>query len=92
MADADVSATRLPPLPPVRPEYLRDTLASGDLGVVQKPLTLWQRLGNQAWLRKALILVAIATAWEAYARHLNNPLLVPFPFNNLHPSNPPNPR
>jgi NitT/TauT family transport system permease protein len=77
MADAYVSATRLPPLPPVRPEYLRDTVASGDLGVVQKPLTLWQRLGNQAWLRKALILVAIATAWEAYARHLNNPLLVP---------------
>jgi NitT/TauT family transport system permease protein len=77
MADTYAPATRLPPLPPVRPEYLRDTLASGDLGVVQKPLTLWQRLGNQAWLRKALILVAIATAWEAYARHLNNPLLVP---------------
>jgi NitT/TauT family transport system permease protein len=77
MADTYASAVRLPPLPPVRPEYLRDTLASGDLGVVQKPLTLWQRLGNQAWLRKALILVAIATAWEAYARHLNNPLLVP---------------
>jgi NitT/TauT family transport system permease protein len=77
MADTYASAVRLPPLPPVRPEYLRDTVASGDLGVVQKPLTLWQRLGNQAWLRKALILVAIATAWEAYARHLNNPLLVP---------------
>jgi NitT/TauT family transport system permease protein len=77
MADTYAPATRLPPLPPVRPEYLRDTVASGDLGVVQKPLTLWQRLGNQAWLRKALILVAIATAWEAYARHLNNPLLVP---------------
>ena len=77
MADTYASAARLPPLPPVRREYLRDTFASGDLGVVQKPLTLWQRLGNQVWLRKALILVAIAAAWEAYARHLNNPLLVP---------------
>jgi NitT/TauT family transport system permease protein len=77
MADTYASAARLPPLPPVRPEYLRDTVASGNLGVVQKPLTVWQRLGNQVWLRKALILVAIATAWEAYARHLNNPLLVP---------------
>jgi NitT/TauT family transport system permease protein len=77
MADTHVQATRLPPLPPFRPEYLSDTVASGDIGVVQKPLTGWQRLANQAWLRKAFILIAIAAAWEAYARHLNNPLLVP---------------
>ena len=77
MADTHVQATRLPPLPPFRPEYLSDTVASGDIGVVQKPLTAWQRLANQAWLRKAFILIAIAAAWEAYARHLNNPLLVP---------------
>jgi NitT/TauT family transport system permease protein len=44
---------------------------------VQKALTPWQRLANQAWLRKAFILFAIAAVWEAYARHLNNPLLVP---------------
>jgi NitT/TauT family transport system permease protein len=77
MADTYVSAARLPPLPPVRPEYLRDIVAGGDLGVVQKPLTPWQRLANQSWLRKTFILIAIAAAWEAYARHLNNPLLVP---------------
>jgi NitT/TauT family transport system permease protein len=77
MVDTHVPATRLPPLPPFRPEYLSDTVASGDIGVVQKPLTAWQRLANQAWLRKAFILIAIAAAWETYARHLNNPLLVP---------------
>ena len=70
--------TRLPvPNPPVRPEYLREVVEGGDIGVVQKPLTVWQRLVNQGWLRKTFILVVIAVAWELYARRLNNPLLVP---------------
>lgn len=70
--------TRLPvPNPPIRPEYLREVVEGGDVGVVQKPLTLWQRLSNQGWLRKTFILVVIAVAWELYARRLNNPLLVP---------------
>jgi NitT/TauT family transport system permease protein len=70
--------TRLPvPNPSVRPEYLREVVEGGDVGVVQKPLTVWQRLTNQGWLRKTFILVVIAVAWELYARRLNNPLLVP---------------
>jgi len=78
MAEMRAPVTRLPvPAPPVRPEYLRDTIAGPDMGVVQKPLTVWQRLANQGWLRKAFILVVIAVAWEIYARRLNNPLLVP---------------
>ncbi len=78
MAEMRAPVTRLPvPAPPVRPEYLRDTIAGPDMGVVQKPLTSWQRLANQGWLRKAFILVVIAVAWELYARRLNNPLLVP---------------
>jgi NitT/TauT family transport system permease protein len=64
-------------VPPKRPEYMRDTVASQDFGVVQKPLTVWQRLVNQGWLRKAFILTVIAVGWELYARRLNNPLLVP---------------
>ena len=64
-------------LPPTRPEYLREVVAGRDIGVVQAPLTLWQRLANQGWLRKALILTVIATGWELYARQLNNVLLVP---------------
>jgi NitT/TauT family transport system permease protein len=78
MAELRAPVTQLPPAsPPLRPEYLRDVIAGRDIGVVQKPLTLWQKLANQAWLRKAFILVVIAVAWEAYARRLNNPLLVP---------------
>ena len=63
--------------PPTRREYLRDVVASRDIGVVQKPLTLAQRIVNQAWLRKAVILVVIATAWQLYALHLDNALMVP---------------
>ena len=77
MADTQITAARPRPVPPSRPEYLRDVVASGDIGVVQKPLTLWQRLVNQAWLRKVFILVVIAAGWQLYARELNNPLLVP---------------
>ena len=77
MADTQITAARPRPAPPSRPEYLRDVVASGDIGVVQKPLTLWQRLVHQAWLRKVFILVVIAAGWQLYARELNNPLLVP---------------
>jgi NitT/TauT family transport system permease protein len=78
MADMHVPAAHLPlAVPPIRPEYERETVASRDFGVVAKPLTIWQRLGNQGWLRKALILAAIAISWELYSRQLNNPLLVP---------------
>src|SRR5262245_8352549 len=63
--------TRLPvPNLPVRPEYLQDVVARGDLGVVQKPLSVGQRLANQGWRRKAFILTVIAVAWELYARRL----------------------
>jgi NitT/TauT family transport system permease protein len=61
MADAHTTAAA----PPLRPEYVRDTVASGDIGVVQQPLTLSQRLVNHAWLRKTIILVVIAAVWEA---------------------------
>jgi len=77
MADMRAPSARLPAVAPIRPEYLRDVVAGGDIGVVQKPLTLWQRLANQTWLRKAFILIAIAAAWQGYASYLNNPLLVP---------------
>jgi NitT/TauT family transport system permease protein len=78
MAELRAPVARFPrPNPPTRPEYLQDVIASGDIGVVEKPLTMLQRLANQGWLRKSLILILIAIAWETYARRLNNPLLVP---------------
>jgi sulfonate transport system permease protein len=76
MADTHVITARIS-APPQRPEYLRDVVAGDDIGVVQQPLTLGQKVANQAWLRKAFILLVIAAAWQAYALWLNNPLLVP---------------
>ncbi|MDR3538667.1 MAG: ABC transporter permease [Acetobacteraceae bacterium] len=60
-----------------RPEIIRPAQRGQDFGVVEKALTLPERLYNQVWLRKGALLVVLALAWEAYARHLDNPLLVP---------------
>lgn len=54
------------------------TVARGDVpAVVQKPLTLPERLANVAALRKTLLILVLALAWEGYARWLDNELLFP---------------
>jgi NitT/TauT family transport system permease protein len=60
-----------------RPEYELQTPTSREFGVVEKPLTIFETLYNNAFLRKAVLLIAMAVIWELYARRLNNPLLVP---------------
>jgi NitT/TauT family transport system permease protein len=60
---------------PPRPEIVRDQTAQ--FAVVQKPLSTIERIYNQVWLRKLLILVVLALIWEAYGRFLNNDLLFP---------------
>lgn len=45
--------------------------------VAARELPLAQRLAANALLRKALLLVVLALAWEGYARTLGNPLLLP---------------
>ena len=63
--------------PRPRPErYLEATDAAAS-GVVEKPLSVWARIGNVGALRKLALLALLAAAWEAYARWLNNPLLLP---------------
>lgn len=47
------------------------------LGIVEKPLPLFARLWDQGWLRKLFVLIVLAGLWEAYARYLNNSLLLP---------------
>lgn len=63
-------------LPPLRPEYLHDQL-SESFGVVEKPLTLWERIYGQSAVRKIALLFMLALCWELYARWLANPLLMP---------------
>jgi NitT/TauT family transport system permease protein len=59
----------------LRPEIVRDQTAQ--FAVVQKPLSTLERIYNQVWLRKLLILIVLALIWEAYGRFLNNDLLFP---------------
>jgi NitT/TauT family transport system permease protein len=54
-----------------------ETLGPEQFGIIQKPLTLAEKIYNQAWLRKLGIIVVLALAWELYGRWLDNPLLVP---------------
>jgi NitT/TauT family transport system permease protein len=60
---------------PLRPEIVRDQVAQ--FAVVQKPLSTLERVYNQVWLRKLVILAVLALIWEAYGRFLNNDLLFP---------------
>jgi NitT/TauT family transport system permease protein len=50
---------------------------STGLDIVAQPLTVWERLYGNALIRKSLLLVVLALAWEVYARSLDNPLLFP---------------
>lgn len=61
----------------LRPEIMRQHRSGQDFGIVEKPLTPFERLYNQAWLRKTCLIVILALAWEIYARNLDNELLVP---------------
>ena len=70
-----MNATANPPLR--RPEILREPVASSTFGIVEKPLSRWERISNVAVLRKLALLVVLALVWEAYARALANPLLLP---------------
>ena len=54
-----------------------ETLGPEQFGIIQKPLTLAEKIYNQAWLRKVGIIVVLALAWELYGIWLDNPLLVP---------------
>ena len=63
-----------------RPNIYCETLGPEQFGIIQKPLTLAEKLYNQTWLRKIGILIFLAVGWEIYGRWLDNPLLVP-PFS-----------
>ncbi len=59
-----------------RPEVVY-TVATQNLEVVEKPLAAWAKLYESGAVRKTVVLIALAAAWELYARWLANPLLVP---------------
>jgi NitT/TauT family transport system permease protein len=59
-----------------RPEFERQVEASA-YGVVEKPLTIAEKLFNNAALRKTILLLVLAGIWEVYAVSLDNTLLFP---------------
>ncbi|MDI4237692.1 ABC transporter permease [Bradyrhizobium sp. Arg237L] len=44
---------------------------------VERKLSVWELLWNDGFVRKGLIIVFLAAAWEAYGLLLDNPLLFP---------------
>lgn len=67
-------STRL--TPPIRPEYEVPLEPLGDVSS-EKVLPLHQRLWQNAWLRKSLILICLALLWEITAKIQGNELLLP---------------
>src|SRR5258708_20159909 len=59
-----------------RPEFVARSQDKA-FGVVQKPLTPWERVYGNSTVRKAALLAVLAAAWELYARKLDSPLLFP---------------
>jgi NitT/TauT family transport system permease protein len=59
-----------------RPEFVADVRPTS-FGVVEKPLSRWERLYDNSTLRKTALLVLLAIAWELYARKVDNSLLFP---------------
>jgi NitT/TauT family transport system permease protein len=62
--------------PPVRPEYERRLEAFTEVPV-ERSLPFATRLWAQAWIRKGVILLALALIWEVVARWQDNDLLLP---------------
>jgi NitT/TauT family transport system permease protein len=69
-------------VPPVRPEFERQTLDASNIGEIQRPLSAWERITNITFVRRVFILVVIAALWEGYARFIDSPLMFP-PFSEM---------
>ena len=53
-----------------RPEFVRDVETSA-YGVVEKPLTAWEKVFNNAAVRKGLILLLLGLLWQSYSSCMN---------------------
>lgn len=60
-----------------RAEIRREPVGAAAFGVVEKPLSTFEKLYNIGGLRKTAILLLLALAWEIGARILDNDLLFP---------------
>ncbi len=63
--------------PPLREELVCAAPRRDTFGIVEKPLATWEKIYNQGVVRKLLILVMLAIAWQGYAIWLGKGLLFP---------------
>ncbi len=61
----------------LRPEIIRDVKVFDSAHAVERPIPAWERIWNQGWLRKLLIIVILAGIWQAYGVLSDNSLLFP---------------
>ncbi len=61
----------------IRSEFEHEVTAPAEIGNVEQPLGLAERLWNSDTVRRIVILVLLALIWEGYSRWSNNPLLFP---------------
>ena len=62
-------------VPVSRPEFIAQL--KKDFGVVEKPLSAWEKVYGRPSVRKTALLALLAIIWELYARKVDNPLLFP---------------
>ncbi|MFM9433884.1 NitT/TauT family transport system permease protein [Janthinobacterium sp. CG_23.3] len=62
--------------PPIRQEFDYTPAPPGQL-TLERPLPLGRRVWGQGWMRKAVMLLALAIIWEGLARWQDNDLLLP---------------
>lgn len=60
-----------------RMEVHADPVPSEHFGIIEKPLSAWEKLTNLGFVRKFFVLFVLVALWEIYARWLNNPLIFP---------------
>ncbi|QPF72208.1 ABC transporter permease [Roseateles sp. DAIF2] len=65
------------PTPPIRPEFERALPPLDAAALPERALPLAARAWQQGWLRRGLILLVLALAWELVARWQANDLLLP---------------
>jgi NitT/TauT family transport system permease protein len=60
-----------------REDFTRKVLPASEIGEIDVPLPLMQRIWSLSLVRRIVILAIIAGVWEGYARWLDNPLSFP---------------
>jgi NitT/TauT family transport system permease protein len=60
-----------------RPDALYEVTVFDGIGAVERPIPVWERVWNQGWLRKLVIVAGLAGVWQAYGVISDNELLFP---------------